>query len=608
MSGLFFRCQAAETNQETVLDYLKKKPAGVTFIHGKAGSGKTSLIRKLVTVVGGCMVLTPTNLAASLYRGARTIHSFFHTALDDLDEGYQDPKNLDENKVRGLRGLLGNLSMLIIDEVSMVRSDLFEMINKICQAALGNRKPFGGIPIVLVGDLFQLPPIVSDNAVLEYLRNEYGGIFFFNSHVIQKEIKSIKLFELTKSFRQNNDPAFVQILDAFRHPMDTQKKLEILDKINTRVTDTLPGDAIYVASSNDEVSQINAENLTALPGRMTSIEAEYTIQKRDWSGYVVLKHSELPTNEDICEVIVPSACDSLFRFKRGARVVFCKSNKYWGYINGDFGVIEDFNGEYFTIRLDKNDERVLCPHPNDIYKHRQMNEYRYEMEYDEREHKLIRKTPFIQKTKQFPIKLAYAFTIHKAQGQTYDKVILDLSSHIFAPGQLYVALSRARSLQGLFLTKPVTYSDIICDDAIFVFLAQLRRYNGMTPEGPGQTGSSVTVNNGLAEHFDDAVLRNEKSRTSREYLLSTLKSYKTLLAQKEYQKSYWELQKILDIIGETYQTDDHIHIHDVINWTNISEDGCQKGLRQVYDLYLRVMKMPIKQYLPENRVIATKLI
>lgn len=110
-----------------------------------------------------------------------------------------------------------------------------------------------------------------------------------------------------------------------------------------------------------------------------------------------------------------------------------------GYINGDFGTIADFNGEFFTIRLDKNGATVMCPNPNDRYKANQMNEYRYEMVYDEQKHKLVRKTPFIQRTTQFPIKLAYAFTIHKAQGQTYDKVIIDLKV-IYLPQDSYMWL------------------------------------------------------------------------------------------------------------------------------------------------------------------------
>ena len=594
-----------ETSQATVLEYLKKKPSGITFVHGKAGSGKTTLIRKLVSEVGGCVVLAPTNLAASLYRGARTIHSYFYAALDNLEDGYQDPENVDEDRALGLRGTLANLSMLIIDEVSMVRADLFEMLNRICQCALGNGKPFGGIPVVVVGDLFQLPPIVSDNAVLEYLQHEYGGIYFFHSHVIQKELKSIKFFELTKSYRQDGDPAFVQILDAFRHRMDSRRKLEIMDRINTRVTDQLPNDAVYVASSNEEVSQVNAQKLSALPGKMTSIEAVYEILKRDWSGHIPLKHSDLPSNEDICEIIVPSVCDSLLRFKPGARVVFCKSSKFGHYFNGDFGVIEDFNGQFFTIKMDRTGERVFCPHPNDRYKHQQMNDYRYEMEYDEQKHKLIKKTPYVQRTTQYPIKLAYAFTIHKAQGQTYDKVILDLNSHIFAPGQLYVALSRARSLQGLYLTKPVNHSDIISDDAIFDFLADLRRCNGMDPDGLDPSTASAPANNADVDRFVEAVRTNETNASSKEYLLGALYSYGALFAQREFTKAYWELRKLIDIITATYQIDCPTRVDDGIDWTDLTENGCQSALRQLYDSYLRALRLPQRQFQPENRVVIT---
>lgn len=395
------------SSQEDVLNYLSTIPSGITFVHGKAGCGKTYLIKKLVAQVDGCQVLAPTNLAVSLYRGARTIHSYFYGALDNLDEGFQNPGNLDSSKVFNISLHLKAIRMLIIDEISMVRSDLLEMINRICQMALKNTKPFGGIPIVLVGDLFQLPPIVSDDAVLDFLQNEYGGIYFFNSHIIQKEINNIKLFELTKSYRHANDSSFVSILDAFMQPMSPEKKIEIMNAINSRVTDELPKKAIYVASSNEQVRRINTQKLAELPGQITTLDAEYTIRKKDGSGPITLKHSDLPTEENICEIVVPSTCDSQLRFKIGARVVLCKSSKFWGYLNGDFGVIEDFNGEYFTIRLERSGLTIKCPNPQDKYKTNQMTDYRYEMVYDHNRHSLVRKKPFIQRTKQFPLKLAY---------------------------------------------------------------------------------------------------------------------------------------------------------------------------------------------------------
>lgn len=254
-------------SQEDVLKYLKEIPSGITFVHGKAGCGKTYLIKKLVSEVCGCQVLTPTNLAASLYHGARTIHSFFYGVLDDLDEGYQNPQNLTAVKIGSIGIILKNIELLIIDEISMVRADLFEMMNQICQKALSNDKPFGGIPVVLVGDLFQLPPIVSEGAVMEYLKREYGGIHFFNSHVISKELQQVKFFELTKSYRQANDPAFVEILDAFRQPLSPQRKIELMNAINSRVTNNLPSDAIYVASSNEEVRQVNTQNFLNYQGK-----------------------------------------------------------------------------------------------------------------------------------------------------------------------------------------------------------------------------------------------------------------------------------------------------------------------------------------------------
>ena len=586
---------------DEVFAYLKTVPSGITFIHGKAGSGKTTLIRKLDAEIDGCQILVPTNFAASLYKGAKTIHSYFYAALDNLEEGYQNPNALKVEKARLLQFTLRGVRMLIIDEISMVRADLFEMMNRICQIATGKNAPFGGIPLVVVGDLFQLPPIVSDEAVLEYLKKEYGGFYFFDSHIIQKEMQHIRLFELTKSYRQEQDPEFVRILDAFRFPMSTKRKLEIMNGINSRVTELLPEDAVYVASSNEEVCRVNTEKLSRLPGSVITLEAEYSIQKKDGSGYVLLRHNDLPTSEDIREIVVPSAYDSELRFKKGARVVLCKNSRYFGYINGDFGTVLDFDGDHFTIRLDKG-QTVFCPNPNDRYRNNQVTEYRYDMEYNPSKHQLVRITPYVQRTKQFPVKLAYAFTIHKAQGQTYDKVILDLNSHIFAPGQLYVALSRARSLRGLFLTKPVTYSDIISDESVLGFLSKLRQYNGLSGEVVEPSEASIQARSGYSVQFAGVVRMEEKSSSAKECILCALHSYETLIAQGEKEKASWELNKIVDIILQTYQTDQEYRLRDCLGRQDLAT-----ALKGILDIYTRVVHCPQKQYQPDNRIIATRL-
>lgn len=595
--------------QEEVLDYLTHSPKGITFIHGKAGCGKTYLIQKLTKLVRGCVVLTPTNLAASLYDGARTIHSYFWGALDDLDEGFQDPSNITDTKAKSFRSGLFGVNMIVIDEISMVRSDLFEMINVICQKNKGKELPFGGIPVVLVGDMFQLPPIVTDDATYEYLKDEYGGIYFYNSHVIQNNLKDIKLFELTKSYRQANDAEYVKILDAFRSPLDGQMKIELLDKLNSRVKSSLPNDAVYIASSNEQVRNINTQKLEELSGSVTTLDASYRIMKKDRSGYVDIKQSQLPTDEDIMPIELPSAYDSKLSFKKGARVTITKSSKYWGYINGDFGTIVDYDGHSFSIRLDKNGTTIHCPNPADRYKDKQINDYRYEMSYDSKKRKLVRVKPYIQRTTQYPIKLAYAFTIHKSQGQTYEKVILDLRSHIFAPGQLYVALSRVKSLDGLYLTKPVTYSDIIADESIFEFLYKLRK-NNEVKEHPVQritVQPRQPVYNTLCDSFRSFIMTHEKNSSSKEYMLHVLNSYAELLKQKQYEKAYWELQKIVDVVSSTYEVEDYSKLIGTIRKKADNQDVCQFELNAIFEIYTDVVNHPLKQYQTENRTLTLKL-
>lgn len=590
--------------QQDVIDYLSKRPKGMTFVHGKAGCGKTYLIRQIESKVHGCQVLTPTNLASSLYANARTLHSFFWKGFDKLEEGFQNPDNIDQLKARAMAQELDGVSMLIFDEVSMIRSDTFEMMSRLCQMAKGDSRPFGDIPVVMVGDLFQLPPVVADAAVNDYLMQEYGGIYFFDSHVVRDNIDSIKLFELEKSYRQQNDPEFVALLDSFREPLTDERKVQLLESLNERVTDRLPDDAVYIASSNEEVNAINTKCLSQLPGQPRSVEAQYSIRLRGSSDHVTLRHSELPTDKDIEPLSLPSQYDGVLSFKPGARVTLTKSSKTAGYNNGDFGTVKDFNGSYFLIRLDSGRE-VMCPHPQDRYKASQVTEYRYEMAYDPKKHRITRKAPYIQRTVQFPLKLAYAFTIHKSQGQTYDKVILDLTSHIFAPGQLYVALSRAKTLDGLYLTKKITYSDIISDDSIFLFLNKVRLANGAGRASTAEKGPSArkAIDNPRCDDFICFVRLKEQNESIKDFLCHTLDSYKAVFALGQNDLALEELTKVIDLINGAYITDRYHDMIQTMRAKTPTKEDCRYNLNAIFEIYTDVVRSPRRQLSADNKFL-----
>lgn len=605
------------STQKEVLEYLSGNPSGITFVHGKAGCGKTYLIKQLERLDRGCQVLTPTNLAASLYSRAKTLNSFFWKGFDKLEEGYQNPDNITPMKISQMSFELSKVTMLVIDEISMVRADMFEMIHELCKKAKDNDLPFGGIPVVVVGDLFQLPPIVSSEAIGNYLLKEYGGIYFFDSHVVRDNIENIRLFELTYSYRQLNDSDFVKLLDAFRMPMSPKNKIELLEALNTRVCAELPKDAVYIASSNEEVSAINSEKLNGLPGKLQTKIAAYRIKLKDCDDHIDVRHDKLPSKEDVEQIVIPSAYDGQLNYKTGARVMLtknCKLNRIPYYNNGDFGTVEKYADGVFTISLDSG-KTVKCPHPADPYKQNQMVDYRYEFEYDEKSHKLKRKKPFIQRTIQYPIKLAYAFTIHKSQGQTYDKVILDLKSHIFAPGQLYVALSRAKSLDGLYLTKPISYSDIITDNAVFEFLNKLREANMRFLEAEGNvippeddcvfeeesSYASPVMANPRCDDFICFVRMNEKNSSIRDFLCHTLESYKAVYALGNIEMALEELVKVIDIVNDTYVTTRYDGLIEKMLEKKSTKDDCLYNLNAIFEIYTDVINQPIHPVTDNNK-------
>ena len=593
-----------------VLKYLGTNPSGITFIHGKAGSGKTHLIREIEAAVPASMVLAPTNLAASLYARAKTFHSFFFRIFDSPNDGYQNPENLKDKDLTFITSQLRRLRLLIVDEVSMVRADVFEMMHRICSLALNDPRHFGGLPVVVAGDLFQLPPIVADEAEDSYLRREYGGIYFFNSHVVRDNIDSIRLFELTYSYRQKDDPAFAELLDKMRRPMTKDEKIELIEVLNTRVTDRIPDDVVYMASSNDEVAYVNATRLAELPGPQEHVDARSRVlRKGSPDEHIVLSHGDLPSAEETEPLVIPSCCEGRFKYKVGARVMFCKSYKPQKYSNGDFGTIERFDGKRFFIRLDSDGREVQCPPIGCRFVDSYMVSYRYEKEYDPVRHKLRNKTPYIQATRQFPLKLAYAFTIHKAQGQTYDKVALDLNSHIFAPGQLYVALSRARTMDGLYLTNPIAFSDIIMDDEVFEFLARVRMANGAPMKYAGDTLDTDSCNDPdlsptaqfpRCDDFISFVKLHEDSPSARAFIIHTHGGFKALFVSDRYEMARRELQKVVDIICDSYVTDRYSELVLKISAMDSTERECRFMLNAIFEIYTDVVNSPRPQIAPEN--------
>lgn len=404
----------------TALSFLTEEQEGHLFVTGRAGTGKSTLLRTLQGALDAeLVVVAPTGLAA-VNVGGQTIHSFFGLP----------PRLLRSDDIRRSRNgqVMRKLSFLVIDEVSMVRSDLMWAIDQSLRINRGRpREPFGGVRLVLFGDLHQLPPVVQEAEVAAHLEQEFGGPFFFSVPALGEGAGTARL-ELTQVFRQS-DEALISVLNRIR---DGEVDEDDLAELNARVAPVRTlGEGekfVILTPTNAAAHRINAAYLDALPGRAHTYEAGIT------GDFTAASH---PT-------------DSALTLKPGAKVILLRNDPERRWVNGTIARVS---------RLE--DKRVMIEVAGREHELEPVSWEQRRYAYDKEQEKIV--GTVAGTFKQYPVRLAWALTIHKAQGLTLDNVYIDLGRGTFAHGQAYVALSRCRSLEGLALARPLTPRDILFD-------------------------------------------------------------------------------------------------------------------------------------------------
>lgn len=412
------------------------------FLTGKAGTGKTTLLREIInTTHKNTVVVAPTGIAA-LNAGGVTIHSMFQLPFagfipDNTVDAHFSESVKFENKntlrrhfrMNGQKkAVIQNMELLIIDEVSMLRADLLDAIDFMMQSVRRNKLPFGGVQVLFIGDLLQLPPVVREEEWLT-LRKYYKGKFFFHSHVVQQYPPLY--IELSKIFRQSDDD-FISILNNLRNNQISQQDVQFLNKYVKPDFDLKANKGyITLTTHNAKADTMNAQALNDLEGSLITYQAEIV--------------------GDFPEKIYP--VEQNLQLKIGAQIMFVKNDQSLdkNYFNGKMGIIRSLSDAEIRIHFPEENRTI------EVEKYEWQNiKYSVNPNTKEIEEEIL--GTFVH----YPIKLAWAITVHKSQGLTFDKAALDVSQ-VFMPGQAYVALSRLRSLNGLILLSPLKMNGISND-------------------------------------------------------------------------------------------------------------------------------------------------
>ena len=409
------------------------------FLTGKAGTGKSTFLKYICeNTRKKHIVLAPTGVAA-IKAGGSTIHSFFKMPFrpilpDDPDLSLTNGRIFNFLKYRKAhRKLLKEVELIIIDEISMVRADMIDFIDRVLRVFSGNmRLPFGGKQLLFVGDIYQLEPVVTSDAK-EILERFYPNAYFFSARVFN-EIKLVPI-ELKKVYRQT-DKSFVEILDKIRNNTITNSDLK---QLNSQYNPDYESDenvfSITLATRRDNVDYINEKHLSELTGQ------EY--------AFIGEIHGDFP------EASLPTQKELILKEK--AQIIFIKNDYERRWVNGTIGIISSISDEGIYVLLENGEEHLV---EKDSWRN---------IRYTYNEEKKCIEEEELGSFIQYPMRLAWAITVHKSQGLTFSHVIIDFTGGAFAGGQTYVALSRCTSLDGIVLKKQISRSDIFIKPEIISF-------------------------------------------------------------------------------------------------------------------------------------------
>ncbi len=398
------------------------------FVTGRAGTGKSTLLNHLSSETSKQVVICAPTGVAALNVGGQTIHSLFRLPIGVIAD-HEIEQGGDVRKV------LNTIDTLVIDEVSMVNADLLDAVDRSLRMARTRRhEPFGGVQLVLFGDPYQLAPVPGDADERAYFADHYESMWFFDAKVWNET--DLTIYELATVHRQH-EAEFRYMLNAVRHGQVTK---EIADRLNATGARTPPSsEIITLATTNATVNRINAINLAKLPGKPKTARADIT---GDFGGRAFPADDELD-------------------LKVGAQVMFLRNDADQRWVNGSVGIVTKIAQTVF-VEVDGDEHEV---HPSTWEK--------YKYSYSAATKEL--KKDIVAEFTQFPLRLAWGVTIHKSQGKTYERAIVDLGQRSFAPGQTYVALSRISSLDGLYLSRDLRPSDILVDENVTRFMARVTK-------------------------------------------------------------------------------------------------------------------------------------